>query len=100
MKLNGLEIPDGRLADLCRRSQVSELSVFGSALRPDFRPESDVDLLVVFEPEARIGFIAYARLQRELSELVGRKVDLVSKRGLKPLIRDEVIASSRVVYAA
>jgi hypothetical protein len=100
MKLNGLEIPDERLADLCRRSQVSELSVFGSALRPDFRSDSDIDLLVVFEPEARIGFIAYARLQRELSELVGRKVDLVSKRGLKPLIRDEVIASSRVVYAA
>lgn len=100
MKLNGLEVPDEKLTDLCRRSQVRELSVFGSALRPDFRPESDIDLLVVFEPGARIGFIAYARLQRELSELVGRKVDLVSKRGLKPLIRDEVIASSRVVYAA
>jgi hypothetical protein len=100
MKLNGFELPDEKLAELCRRSRVKELSVFGSVLRENVKPDSDVDLLVVFQPGARIGLIAFARLQRELSELVGRKVDLVSKNGLKPLIRDEVIASSRVVYAA
>jgi len=100
MKLNGFELPDEKLAELCQRSHVKELSAFGSVLRENYRPDSDLDLLVVFEPGAQIGMLAYARLQRELSELVGRKVDLVSKNGLKPLIRDEVIASSRVVYAA
>ena len=84
---------------LCRKYQVSELSVFGSALRPDFSEHSDIDLLVLFKPEARIGF-EFVALERELSEVIGRKVDLVPKDGLKPLIRDEVLAEAHVLYAA
>jgi len=100
MKLNGVEIPDERLAAFCRKNQIRELSLFGSALREDFRPDSDIDLLVVFEPDARIGLLAFARIQRELSELVGRRVDLVPKDGLKLHIRQSVIDSAKVVYAA
>jgi predicted nucleotidyltransferase len=88
------------IAALCRSYQVLELSLFGSAVRDDFGPKSDLDLLVLFQPEAAIGFIGFAGLQRELSTILGRPVDLVPKRGLKPLIRDDVLASAEIIYAA
>jgi len=97
---SGLEVPTSAIADLCRRHQVRELAVFGSAARGDARPDSDIDLLVEFQPEARVGLLGFARLMNELTELLGRKVDLVSKPGLKPLIRDSVLAEARVIYAA
>ena len=87
------------LAALCRRHQIRELAVFGSALREDFRETSDLDLLVSFLPDAKIGFLELARAQRELGELFRRPVDLVPKSGLKPLIRDEVLASAEPLYA-
>jgi predicted nucleotidyltransferase len=95
-----VEIPSGRLAELCRRYRVRELSLFGSALREDFGPESDVDVLVEFEPSAQVGFLTLSKMRRELSALVGRRVDLVPKRGLKEKIRQSVLASARVIYAA
>jgi hypothetical protein len=88
------------LAALCGRFGVSELALFGSALRDDFRPESDIDVLVSFAPEVHVGFLTLARLRRELEELLGRRVDLVPKAGLKPLIRPEVLAQARTIYAA
>ena len=100
MKFNGIEIPADRIAEFCRRNQIRELAVFGSVVRGELRADSDIDLLVVFEPDAAIGFLALGRIQRELSAIIGRKVDLVMKDGLKPLIRDEVISSSRTLYAA
>jgi len=100
MKLNGIELLEDRIAEYCRRNQIRELSVFGSVLRPDFRADSDVDLLVEFEADAHIGFMALGRMARELAAIIGRKIDLVPKDGLKPLIRDSVISSSRKVYAA
>jgi hypothetical protein len=87
------------IASLCRAYRVSELSLFGSVLRPDFRPDSDVDLLVEFETDAPIGLLEYCALQNKLADLIHRRVDLVSKRGLKPLIRDSVLAEARVIYA-
>jgi predicted nucleotidyltransferase len=97
----GPVLVDGeRLAELCRRYSVRELSVFGSMARGDFRPDSDIDVLVEFMPDAKIGLIAYAGLMLDLSELMGRKVDLVSKRGLKPLIRSSVLDEARLLYAA
>ena len=87
------------IAALCRQYHVQELAVFGSALGPTFGPASDIDLLVSFEPQAKIGLFAFFRLQRELSSLLQRKVDLVPREGLKPLIRDEVLAQARVLYA-
>ncbi len=93
-------IPAERLAEFCQRHQVQELALFGSALTGNFQEDSDVDLLVSFRPEARIGFLTLARMKRELEEMLGRRVDLVPKGGLKPIIRDSVLATARVLYAA
>jgi len=88
------------IQEFCRRYRVRELAVFGSALRGDFSAASDVDLLVEFEPEAQIGFITLSRMQRELSAILHRQVDLVPKEGLKPTIRDAVLSDAQVLYAA
>jgi predicted nucleotidyltransferase len=95
-----IEIPQDLVADLCRRYKVRQLALFGSALRDDFGPESDVDFLVEFDPTAQIGFLTLAKLQRELSAMIHRRVDLVPKHGLKDRIRQAVLASAKVVYAA
>ena len=100
MRLGLVEVDESRLAEVCRRHRVRELSVFGSAARGEMRPDSDVDLLVEFLPEAEPGLLDHAGLMLDLSELLGRRVDLVSKNGLKPLIRDSVIQDARCVYAA
>lgn len=94
-----IDVNTDDLADICRRYQVRELAIFGSALRDDFGEESDIDVLVEFQPGARVGLFRYFDLQSELERLFGRKVDLVSKKGLKPIIRDEVINTSEVLYA-
>ncbi len=96
------DLPEALLADVvtvCRRYHVREPSVFGSAARGELRPDSDIDLLVEFDPDARIGFIAFAGLQRELADLLGRPVDLVPKKGLKPVIRPGVLSEARPIYA-
>ena len=95
-----IEIPKDSIADFCRRYHVHRLALFGSVLRDDFRSDSDVDVLVEFEPDAQIGFIALSRMQRELSNLLQRPVDLVLQDGLKPRIREAVLSNSEVVYAA
>jgi hypothetical protein len=95
-----LKVPREHIADLCRRYGIRELAVFGSAARGDARPDSDIDFLVEFEPTARIGFIALSRLTRELETLLARPVDVVTKRGLNPRIRDRVLAEAEVVFAA
>lgn len=100
MALTTLDLPLEKIAALCRRYRVRELALFGSALRDDFRPDSDLDLLVLFNPEAEVGFLDLAALQRELTTLLGRTVDLVPKRGLRPMIKDDVLASTRLLYAA
>jgi predicted nucleotidyltransferase len=97
---HGIEIPLGALGELCRRYGVRELAIFGSAVREDFHPDSDIDLLVEFQPEASVGLLDYVGLQHELADLLGRKVDLVSKAGLKPLIRDDVLRQAQILYAA
>jgi len=99
IELHGVRIDKEALADICRRYQVKELALFGSVLREDFGRRSDVDVLVEFQPEARIGLIALASLMFALENLLGRKVDLVPKDGLKPLIRDDVLAQASVIYA-
>ncbi len=88
------------LAAFCRRNHITRLAIFGSANGPNFGPQSDVDLLIVFEPNARVGFMTLARLQRELEAICNRRVDLVPQEGLKPVIRAEVLASAREIYAA
>ncbi|MEW6406327.1 MAG: nucleotidyltransferase family protein [Chloroflexota bacterium] len=95
-----INIPFQELAGVCRRYHIRQLALFGSVLRDDFRPDSDVDVLVEFEPQAHVGLMALSRLQRELGALLQRPVDVVPKDGLKPLIRDSVLSSAEVVYAA
>lgn len=95
-----LDIPDDILASICQKYQIKELAIFGSAVRDDFRADSDVDVLVEFESDAQIGFLALAQLQRELSAMVQRQVDVVPENGLKPQIRQSVPESAQVLYAA
>jgi predicted nucleotidyltransferase len=95
-----IEVPAEILAEICSRYRVSELSIFGSASSGRMRPDSDVDLLVVFESGARIGLVAFARLRNELAEAFGRAVDLVPKEGLKSAIKAEVLTQARTLYAA
>jgi predicted nucleotidyltransferase len=95
-----VDLPMEAIRELCRRYRVKELSLFGSAARGEARADSDLDFLVEFEPDARIGLIALGGMERELSGVVGRPVDLVPKGGLKPRIRDAVLADARVLYAA
>lgn len=92
------DFPLEAIGEVCRRYRVRELALFGSALRDDFRSESDLDLLVEFEPEARIGFMELGGLEIDLATLLGRRVDLVPKGGLKPLIRGSVLESAKVFY--
>ena len=95
-----ISIPEKDLKEFCRRYQVSRLALFGSVLRQDFHKESDVDVLISFNPDSHIGFITLSRMQRELSELFKQPVDLVLMDGLKPVIRDSVLANIEEVYAA
>jgi len=95
-----IEVPDDDLRALCERFGVARLEVFGSSARGDFRAASDVDLLVEFLPGERVGLLRLARLQIELQTLFGQKVDLVPRRGLKALIRDDVLGEARALYAA
>ncbi|HUO10292.1 MAG TPA: nucleotidyltransferase family protein [Phycisphaerae bacterium] len=100
MVIGRMDLPLERIAEVCRKYRVRELSVFGSVLREDFRPDSDVDLLVDFLPNHGLGLIDYISCQEELSEVVGRPVDLVQKSGLKRFVKGEVLRTHRVIYAA
>lgn len=95
-----LRIPSEELTNFCRRYKVRELALFGSMLSTNYGPDSDIDLLVSFEPAARVTFLTLAKMQRELEALLGRPVDLIPKDGLKPVIRNQVLATARVLYAA
>ena len=92
-----LVIAEDELADVCRRYKVRRLSLFGSAIREDFRADSDVDVLVEFEPDARIGW-EFIELQDELSDLIGREVDLHTLNTLSRHFRDKVLQQASVLY--
>jgi len=87
------------IADFCRRNRIRKLAVFGSALRGDFRPDSDLDVLVEFQPGAVPG-LAFFALQDELSQMFGRLVDLNTPNCLGPEFRDSVVKEAEVLYAA
>ena len=94
-----IAIDQERVADFCRRHRIRRLALFGSVLRDDFRPDSDVDVLVEFEPDAVVGLIRLAGIEIELSQLLGRKVDLRSPGDLSRYFREQVVQSAEVVYA-
>jgi predicted nucleotidyltransferase len=95
-----LAVDDDALDDFARRHSIRRLALFGSVLREDFREDSDVDVLVEFEPGATPGMIRLAAMQLELGQLIGRSVDLRTYGDLSRYFRDDVRASARQLYAA
>jgi predicted nucleotidyltransferase len=94
-----ISIPREQIAEFCRRHHIRKLALFGSVLRDDFRPDSDVDVLVEFEPDHIPGLIRFAGMELELSDILGgRKVDLNTPKFLSPYFRDEVLAEAEVQY--
>jgi predicted nucleotidyltransferase len=94
-------IPRKKIAEFCKRWGITEFSLFGSALRADFRPDSDVDVLVSIEPKAHIGLFEIAEMKIELEDMFNHPVDLVEKEGLRnPYRRSEILNTAKVVYAA
>jgi uncharacterized protein len=99
MQIAGIEVDGERLADICDRYGIARLEVFGSQARGTARPDSDIDVLYTLRPGSKLGW-EIEQLADELSDLFGRKVDLVSLRSLHPLLQPSVLAEARLVYAA
>jgi predicted nucleotidyltransferase len=93
-----LSIPYDAIAEFCERHHIRKLALFGSVLRDDFRPDSDVDVLVEFEPGRKITFLDLAASERALTTLLGRKVDLREPEELSRYFRDRVLASAQTIY--
>ena len=101
MRRRKFRIPRKKIAEFCERWSITEFSVFGSVLRDDFRPDSDVDVLVSIDPKAHIGLFELIDMQLELEKMFKRPVDLVEKEGLRnPYRRREILHTAQVVYAA
>ena len=94
----GVSIDRNQVAEFCRRHHIRKLALFGSVLREDFRPDSDVDVLVEFEP-GHVPGLAFFEMQEELSTLVGRRVDLSTPAFLSRYFRDRVLAEAQTQYA-
>jgi len=94
-----IQVDQTKVADFCRRRHIRRLAFFGSVLRDDFGPDSDVDVLVEFEPGQFVGF-GIVDMEDELSAMLGRKVDLVTVNALNHRIRDRVLREARTQYAA
>jgi len=101
MKFHNIEFPEDRIADFCRRWKVVELALFGSVLRDDFRPDSDIDVLVTFTPDCGWSLWDLFDVREELHQMFGREIDLVEKDALRnPFRRHEILQNYKVVYAA
>lgn len=100
MLINGVQFPMERIAEICGRFGAARLSLFGSILADRFSPSSDVDLLVEFLPQTRIGLVGIANMEAELSDAIGRRVDLRTPADLSIHFRDEVIERARLLHAA
>ena len=94
-----IAVPQTELEEICRRYRVRRLALFGSVLRADFSPSSDVDVLVEFEPGTRMG-LRFFSLQEELSRALGREVDLNTRGFLSSYFREEVVAEAETIYGA
>jgi uncharacterized protein len=98
-----ISLPQNQINDFCTHWCVAELSLFGSILREDFRPNSDIDVLIAFIPEADWGLLEHVQMQQELQSILGRKVDLVSKRAIERssnwIRRQEILSTAQPIYA-
>lgn len=93
-------IPEDKIAEFCRRNGIQSLSLFGSVLRDDFTPESDIDILVEFKPGRTPGLAFFGSMPDDLSEILGRRVDLNTAQFLSPYFRQEVLEDAEVIYVA
>ena len=104
MQESRFELPRKRVAEFCVRWRITELALFGSVLREDFSGDSDIDVLVTFAEEARWTLFDMVRMKEELSKIMGRNVDLVSRRGVEssrnPIRRQAILSSAKVVHVA
>jgi predicted nucleotidyltransferase len=95
-----IAIPGEAVVAFCRQHRIGRLALFGSVVRDDFAPESDVDVLVAFEPGCGVGMIALAGMEIELSQILGRKAEIHTYKGLNPQFRDRVLTEAEVLYDA
>jgi predicted nucleotidyltransferase len=104
MKLKTIELPMEQIQEFCDRWQITEFALFGSVLRDDFRPDSDIDVLVTFAPTAKRGLSETLQMKDELQALLGRKVDFIIKAAIERsdnwLRRKNILESAQVIYAA
>lgn len=94
-----INIPTQAIATFCQRYHIRELALFGSVLRDDFSPESDIDVLIEFERQARVGYLQFFQIQDELTQLLGREVDLFTPNSLKPFARETAMQTKAIIYA-
>ncbi len=98
---NNIDLSVDKIAEFCNRWKVIELALFGSVLREDFRPDSDIDVLVTFADDAHWSLYDWLDMIEELKTMLGREVDLLSKKGLRnPFRRQEILSTREVIYAA
>ena len=99
-----IQLPENKLVEFCQRWKVSEFALFGSVLRDDFRPDSDIDILITFALDAKRGLMTLAKMKYELEDLLGREVDLVSKYAIETshnwIRRNEILGTAQVIYVA
>ncbi|MCU0565749.1 MAG: nucleotidyltransferase family protein [Oculatellaceae cyanobacterium Prado106] len=104
MTLQNLDLPMTQIRELCDRWQITELALFGSVLRDDFKPTSDIDILITFAPEARKGLLTLARIKHELEDLLGRKVDLSTKKSIEQSHNknrsNHILNSAQILYVS
>jgi predicted nucleotidyltransferase len=98
MTETALALPQAEIEEFCRRNHIRKLSLFGSVLTPRFRPESDIDVLVEFEPGSKITLFDVAGMELELTEKLGRKVDLRTAGDLSRYFRDQVVSTAAIQY--
>jgi predicted nucleotidyltransferase len=100
MKKRNIDMPEEKIAEFCKRHHIRRLALFGSALREDFTPNSDVDVLVEFEPGTRVGMIRLVGIELELSRILGQKVDMNTPGFISKYYREEVLAEAEDQYVA
>jgi hypothetical protein len=100
MDRHGIAVPAERIAEFCRRNSIRRLALFGSFIREDFGPGSDIDVLVEYEADAGVGLWGMAEMELQLTRMIGHKVDLRTAEDLSRYFRDDVVATAEVLYAA
>ena len=104
MTLQTIQMPMAQIKDLCQRRNITEFALFGSILREDFQPDSDIDVLITFAPKARKGLLTLAQIKYELEDLFGREVDILTKKSLQngqnSIRCRHILESAQIIYVA